>query len=77
MASRREPPTTTLRFTSVYIYYFYFNYYRDTDLKGARFAKWRAVLQITETCPSALSIQENAWGLARYARAVQESGIES
>lgn len=47
------------------------NYYAQ----GARFAKWRAVLQITETCPSALSIQENAWGLARYARAVQESGL--
>lgn len=43
--------------------------------QGARFAKWRAVLQITETCPTPLSIQENAWGLARYARAVQESGL--
>eukprot|EP01036_Dinobryon_divergens_P023276 gene23275-31604_t len=47
------------------------NYYAQ----GARFAKWRAVLQITDTLPSALSIQENAWGLARYARAVQESGL--
>ena len=44
--------------------------------QGARFAKWRAVLQITsDGCPSALSLQENAWGLARYARAVQESGM--
>ena len=44
--------------------------------QGARFAKWRAVLQITEDgCPSKLSIQENAWGLARYARSVQESGL--
>lgn len=44
--------------------------------QGARFAKWRAVLQITKDgAPSALSIQENAWGLARYARAVQESGL--
>ena len=43
--------------------------------QGARFAKWRAVLQITaDGCPSALSLYENAWGLARYARAVQESG---
>ena len=43
--------------------------------QGARFAKWRAVLQITaDGCPTALSLQENAWGLARYARAVQESG---
>jgi fructose-bisphosphate aldolase, class I len=44
--------------------------------QGARFCKWRAVLQITaDGCPSALSIQENAWGLARYARACQESGL--
>jgi len=44
--------------------------------QGARFAKWRAVLQITsDGAPSALSLQENAWGLARYARAVQESGL--
>jgi len=44
--------------------------------QGARFAKWRAVLQITsDGAPSALSIQENAWGLARYARTVQESGL--
>ncbi|GAB5035541.1 fructose-bisphosphate aldolase [Nannochloropsis oceanica] len=44
--------------------------------QGARFAKWRAVLQITsDGAPSELSIQENAWGLARYARAVQEGGL--
>lgn len=44
--------------------------------KGARFAKWRAVLQITDDgCPTDLAIKENAWGLARYARAVQESGL--
>jgi len=47
------------------------NYYAQ----GARFAKWRAVLQISDNTPSALSLQENAWGLARYARAVQESGL--
>lgn len=44
--------------------------------RGARFAKWRAVLQISDDgCPSQLAIRENAWGLARYARAVQESGL--
>ena len=43
--------------------------------RGARFAKWRAVLQIAEDGPSDLAIQENAWGLARYARSVQESGL--
>ena len=43
--------------------------------RGARFAKWRAVLQITEDGPSDFAIKENAWGLARYARAVQEAGL--
>lgn len=43
--------------------------------KGARFAKWRAVLQITETTPSAISIHENTWGLARYARICQDAGL--
>lgn len=44
--------------------------------QGARFAKWRAVLQITaDGAPTELSIRENAWGLARYARAVQEAGL--
>lgn len=44
--------------------------------RGARFAKWRAVLQITDDgAPTAQAIKENAWGLARYARACQESGL--
>ena len=44
--------------------------------RGARFAKWRAVLQITEDgCPTDIAIKENAWGLARYARICQESGL--
>lgn len=43
--------------------------------QGARFAKWRAVLQISDTTPSAISIHENTWGLARYARTVQEAGL--
>ncbi len=48
----------------------------DYYSQGARFAKWRAVLQISEDgCPTNLSIKENAWGLARYARSVQESGL--
>jgi len=42
---------------------------------GARFAKWRAVLKIGKNEPSALSIQENAWGLARYAAICQENGL--
>jgi fructose-bisphosphate aldolase class I len=44
--------------------------------RGARFAKWRAVLKITpEGAPSELCVRENAWGLARYARTVQEEGL--
>jgi fructose-bisphosphate aldolase class I len=42
---------------------------------GARFAKWRAVLNIGATEPSQLSIQENANGLARYAIICQENGL--
>lgn len=48
----------------------------DYYKQGARFAKWRAVLQITDDgAPTNLSIKENAWGLARYARICQESGL--
>jgi fructose-bisphosphate aldolase class I len=43
--------------------------------RGARFAKWRAVLKIGATEPSELSIQENARGLARYASICQENGL--
>jgi fructose-bisphosphate aldolase class I len=42
---------------------------------GCRFAKWRAVLQIGDGLPSEQAIQENAWGLARYAAICQENGL--
>lgn len=44
---------------------------------GCRFAKWRAVLKIDPAngCPTDLAIQENAWGLARYAAICQENGL--
>jgi fructose-bisphosphate aldolase class I len=42
---------------------------------GARFAKWRAAIKITNTCPSELAIHENAHGLARYAAICQENGL--
>lgn len=44
---------------------------------GCRFAKWRAVIKIDEKkgWPSELAIQENAWGLARYAAICQENGL--
>ena len=45
--------------------------------QGARFAKWRAVLKISEggTGPSTQAILENAHGLARYAQIAQQSGL--
>lgn len=42
---------------------------------GCRFAKWRAVLKITEHQPSEQAIHENAWGLARYAAICQQNGL--
>uniref|UniRef100_A0A6I8SDZ1 Fructose-bisphosphate aldolase n=1 Tax=Xenopus tropicalis TaxID=8364 RepID=A0A6I8SDZ1_XENTR len=39
---------------------------------GADFAKWRSVLKISETTPSALAILENANVLARYASICQQ-----
>lgn len=46
--------------------------------QGARFAKWRAVLNIKDTIggtPSQLSIDENANTLARYASICQQNGL--
>ncbi|MEO8123698.1 MAG: class I fructose-bisphosphate aldolase [Burkholderiales bacterium] len=43
--------------------------------QGARFAKWRAVYNISATLPSWLAIQANADALARYAAICQEQGI--
>jgi fructose-bisphosphate aldolase class I len=42
---------------------------------GARFAKWRAVIGISETLPTATCISVNAHALARYAVLCQEQGI--
>jgi len=43
--------------------------------KGARFAKWRAVLKISSDCPSDVAINENAHGLALYAAICQQNGL--
>ena len=43
--------------------------------KGARFAKWRAVLKIGDGRPSQLAIQDNAHTLARYASICQDNGL--
>lgn len=42
---------------------------------GARFAKWRAVIDIGEGIPSSFAIQANAHALARYAALCQENDI--
>jgi fructose-bisphosphate aldolase class I len=42
---------------------------------GARFAKWRAVIRITDTLPSPMCVSVNAHALARYALLCQERGI--
>jgi fructose-bisphosphate aldolase class I len=42
---------------------------------GCRFAKWRATYKIGPGLPSAVAIQENAWGLARYAAICQANGL--
>src|SRR6478672_8076574 len=42
---------------------------------GARFAKWRAVINIGEDIPSGTCIEANSHALARYAALCQEVGI--
>lgn len=42
---------------------------------GARFAKWRGVIAISDTLPSQGAIRANAHALARYAALCQEAGI--
>jgi fructose-bisphosphate aldolase, class I len=42
---------------------------------GARFAKWRAVYNITDEKPTSSAIEANAAGLARYAAICQAQGI--
>ncbi|WP_280155567.1 class I fructose-bisphosphate aldolase [Piscinibacter sp. XHJ-5] len=43
--------------------------------QGARFAKWRAVYNVSDTLPSRLAIQANADALASYAAICQEEGV--
>ena len=42
---------------------------------GARFAKWRAVINIGDDTPSGTCIEANAHALARYAALCQENGL--
>jgi fructose-bisphosphate aldolase, class I len=42
---------------------------------GARFAKWRAVIHVTDTLPSSGCVSANAHALARYASLCQEQHV--
>ena len=42
---------------------------------GARFAKWRAVIAVSDDLPTPANARANAHALARYAAACQEAGI--
>jgi fructose-bisphosphate aldolase class I len=43
--------------------------------QGARFAKWRAVYNVSDTLPSRAAIEANAEALARYAAICQAQGV--
>ncbi len=43
--------------------------------QGARFAKWRAVYNVSAALPGRLAIEANADALARYAAICQEQGV--
>ena len=47
----------------------------DYKGQGARFAKWRAVYNVSGTLPSRLAIEANADALARYAAICQSEGV--
>ncbi|SOY57769.1 class I fructose-bisphosphate aldolase [Cupriavidus taiwanensis] len=43
--------------------------------QGARFAKWRAVYNVSDTLPGRAAVQANAEALARYAAICQQAGV--
>ena len=49
--------------------------FQDYHKLGARFAKWRAVIDISADIPTYNCINANAQALARYAALAQENGI--
>jgi fructose-bisphosphate aldolase, class I len=48
---------------------------RDYRGLGARFAKWRAVIEVSDQLPSERCLLTNAHALARYAALCQEQGL--
>jgi fructose-bisphosphate aldolase class I len=49
--------------------------FQDYYKLGARFAKWRAVIDIADGIPSYAAVTANTQALARYAALAQENGI--
>jgi fructose-bisphosphate aldolase class I len=49
--------------------------FAEYHVLGARFAKWRAVIDIGKEVPSYNAVNANAQALARYAALAQEAGI--
>lgn len=49
-----------------------FEEYREL---GARFAKWRAVIEVGDEIPSRYALEANAHAMARYAALAQEAGL--
>ncbi|MGH3992646.1 MAG: class I fructose-bisphosphate aldolase, partial [Pseudonocardiaceae bacterium] len=47
----------------------------DYAARGARFAKWRAVITIADGLPTRRAVRANAHALARYAALCQEAGV--
>ncbi len=48
---------------------------KDYYKLGARFTKWRGIYIISKNYPSKLSIDKNAYALAKYSSIVQENGM--
>ncbi|GIL56530.1 hypothetical protein Vafri_11881 [Volvox africanus] len=48
---------------------------REYVAAGAKFAKWRATLKVTDSLPSDLAVERNADDLARYAKICQDCGL--
>ena len=48
---------------------------REYHGMGARFAKWRAVIRVTDSLPSGACVSANAHALARYASLCQEQEL--
>jgi fructose-bisphosphate aldolase class I len=48
---------------------------QEYQAMGARFAKWRAVIRVSDSLPSGTCVEVNAHALARYAALAQEAGL--